>query len=97
MTDAIILSSETTSLSKLIQKDIFNHMTIVKEMTNQAQVEYEEEQTLQTIEDELRNLEFHFETHIDGVTQLLFEPEELSARLLDHSYSSLLILKNRRK
>lgn len=33
-----------------------------------AMTEYEEEQTLQVIEEELRNLEFKFDTHEDGYT-----------------------------
>jgi hypothetical protein len=97
MIEQLILSSETTSLRDLIEAKIFNHLTVVKEITSMAMIEYEEEQTLQTIEDELRNLEFRFELHSDGITYLLCDPEELSAKLLDHNYSSSIILKNRRK
>lgn len=61
--EATILASEYTCLSDLLQRDIMQHIDVIKGISSAAQVEYEEEQALQTIEEELRNLEFRFEVH----------------------------------
>lgn len=86
------MSPENTSLSDLIDARILSHLSLIKDIISMAQVEFEEEQTLQDIENELKNLEFKFFLAKDGQTQLLWDPEELSAKLLDHNYQSQIIL-----
>lgn len=58
--EQLIMSPDSTSLSDLIEANIFSHLTVIKEIINMALTENEEEQTLQVIEEELRNLEFRF-------------------------------------
>lgn len=45
----------------------------------------------------MKHLDVKFDLHSDGQTKLLIDPEEVYAKLMDHNYSSSVLLKDRRK
>ena len=72
LNDKVIISPEISSLHDLMQAEIMSHLAVIKEIGSHAQLEFEEEQTLIMIEDELKNLELRFELHEgDQITYLL--------------------------